>query len=129
MQPLILALILWLNTHGFTGCTGQPDVRRGSSAITRDYMAWYQDGVIALSERFDYDGLFREVSEQRTKLARSALLHEFVHFCQNQRDGAINPRSERAWMRREDEAYALQTIYLRENGSSTVLLWRRNSEG
>ena len=129
MESLMLGLILWLNAHGFVGCTGQPDIRRGPSAITRDYMAWYQDGVVSLSERFDYDGLFSEPSQQRTKLARSALLHELVHFCQAQRDGPINPRSEMAWLRREDEAYTLQTTYLREHGSSTVLLWRRNSEG
>jgi hypothetical protein len=129
MESLIVSLLLWVNTHGFPACTGQPDIRRAPSAMTHDYMAWYQDGVVALSERFDYDGLFIEPSEQRSKLARSALLHELVHFCQAQRDGPLNPRSEQAWWRREDQAYALQTTYLREHGSPTVLLWRRNSEG
>jgi hypothetical protein len=129
VEPLIAGLLLWLSLHGFPACTGGPDVRRTFSAETHDYVAWYQDGVVALSERFDYDGLFIEPSEQRTKLARSALLHELAHFCQAQRDGPINPRSERAWLQREDEAYALQTIYLREHGSATVLIWRRDSEG
>jgi hypothetical protein len=125
----MLGLLLWLNTHGFPACTGQPDVRRAPSAVTHDYKAWYQDGVVALSQRFDYDGLFIEPSEQRAKLARSALLHELAHFCQAQRDGPINPRSEQAWLQREDQAYALQTIYLRELGSPTVLVWRSDSHG
>ena len=125
----MLTLMLWLNGHGFLRCTGHPEIHRATIEETRGYMAWYQDEVIALSERFDYDGLFTEPSEQRAKLARSALLHELTHFCQAQRDGPTHPRSERAWLRREDEAYTLQTIYLREHGSPTVLVWRRNSEG
>ena len=129
MESLIVGLLLWLNAHGFPACTGQPDVQRVPNAMTHDYMAWYRNGVVALSERFDYDGLFIEPSGQRSKLARSALLHELTHFCQAQRDGPIDPRSERAWFQREDEAYALQTVYLREHGSSTVLVWRRESEG
>lgn len=95
MEELMLSLLLWLNVHGFPACTGHPDVQRAPAAQTRGYMAWYQDEVIALSERFDYDGLFIEPTVQRTKLARSAFLHELTHFCQAQRDGAIDPRSER----------------------------------
>lgn len=128
MEAVTLSLLLWLNAHGFAACSGQPDVRQVPDAQTHEYMGWYQDGVVMLSTRFDYDGLFVEASQQRAKLARSALLHELVHFCQAQRDGPINPLSERAWLARENEAYAVQTRYLREHGSFTVLVWRRDAE-
>jgi hypothetical protein len=129
MEALMMSLLLWLNAHGFAECTGLPDVRRTSSEQTHYYMAWYQNGVIALSTRFDYEGLFIEPSEQRGTLARSGLLHELAHYCQAQRDGPIDPRSERAWLQREDQAYALQTAYLREQGSPTVLVWRKDNDG
>ena len=45
------------------------------------------------------------------------------------RDGPIDPRSELAWLQREGQAYALQTIYLREHGSPAVLVWRSESDG
>ena len=48
-------------------------------------------------------------------------LQIILQFYQAQRDGPINPA-------RESEAYAVQTSYLREHGSSTVLVWRRDSE-
>jgi hypothetical protein len=129
MEALMVSLLLWLNAHGFAECSGLPEVRRTSADQTHYYMAWYQDGVIALSTRFDYEGLFIAPSDQRGKLARSGLLHELTHYCQAQRDGPINPRSERAWLRREDQAYALRTAYLREHGSPTVLVWRTDNEG
>ena len=125
----MVGLLLWLNAHGFAECRGLPEIRRTSSEQTHHYMAWYQDGVVALSERFDYDGLVMETSGQRGDLARSGLLHELAHYCQAQRDGPINTRSERAWLQREDQAYTLQTAYLREHGSPTVLVWRKDHEG
>jgi hypothetical protein len=128
MESVMLSLLLWLNAHGFATCAGQPEVRRVPDSQTHAYMAWYQDGTVRLSTRFDYDGLFVENSQQRGKLARSALLHELAHHCQAQRDGPINPLSERAWLARENEAYALQTVYLREHGSATVLVWHRGHE-
>ena len=129
MDALLVSLLLWLNGHGFASRTGLPQIHRASSAQTHGYVAWYHDGIVDLSERFDYDGLLDDPARQRGKLARSALLHELTHFCQAQREGANASRSERAWMEREDEAYRLQTAFLREVGSSTVLLWRRDHEG
>lgn len=125
----MVGLLLWLNAHGFAECSGLPEVRRTSGEQTRYYMAWYQDGVIALSAHFDYDGLFMGPSDQPGKLARSGLLHELTHYCQARRDGPINPRSERAWLLRENQAYALQTAYLREHGSPAVLVWHTDNEG
>jgi len=126
VKELLAGLLIWLNGHGFPACTGQPDIHYGEDA--RGYVAWYQDGVVQLSHKFDREGLSFDPDAQRSKLARSALLHELVHFCQGQREGAIHSLSERAWLEREDEAYALQTIYLREQGSATVLAWRRNGD-
>ena len=126
MEELVVGLLLWLNLHGFPACTGEPDIHRASGNQTHGYVAWYQDGVIDLSDRFDHDGLLFEPSTQRAKLARSVLLHELVHFCQAQRDGSSHRYSEHAWLQRENEAYALQTDYLREHGSFAVLAWRGN---
>ena len=124
MEELVVGLLLWLSIHGFF--RHAPEIRRASSNQAHGYVAWYQDGVIDLSDRFDYDGLLLEPTTQRAKLARSALLHELVHFCQAQREGPNLRYAEQAWLRRESEAYALQTSYLRENGSFTVLAWRGN---
>ena len=126
MEELVAGLLLWLNLHGFPACIGEPDIHRASSNQTHGYVAWYQDGVIDLSERFDHEGLLLEPTAQRAKLARSALLHELVHFCQAQREGPSNRYSEQAWLQREIEAYAQQTSYLREHGSFAVVAWRGN---
>ncbi|PWT70341.1 MAG: hypothetical protein C5B46_09700 [Proteobacteria bacterium] len=128
MRELITTLLLWINAHGFPSCVGIPEVALVQSEQTHGYVAWYQAGVINLSERFDYDRLFPDGSDNRNKLARSALLHEITHYCQEQRDGARRV-TERMWLEREDEAYRLQTVYLREHGSSTVLVWRKDQEG
>ena len=129
MNQLLAGLLLWLNAHGFAECTGLPDIQRVTSAQTRGYLAWYQSGVINLSERFDYDGLLLVGGGQRSTLARSALLHELVHFCQAQREGPLHRYSESAWNEREDQAYRVQTLFLREQGSATVLIWRKDREG
>ena len=126
MEQLVVGLLLWLNVHGFPACTGEPDIHRASSNQTRGYVAWYQDEVIGLSDKFDHEGLLLEPSTQRAKLARSVLLHELVHYCQAQREGSDHHHSEHAWLQRENEAYALQTSYLREHGSFAVLAWRGN---
>ena len=129
MKELIVSLLLWVNTHGFPECIGQPEINRTSSHHTQGNVAWYQDEMIDLSDRFDYDGLFEEPVGQRAKFARSILVHELVHFCQARREGLIRTQGERAWSTREDEAYELQTMFLREFGSGTVLTWRRDHEG
>jgi hypothetical protein len=128
METLMVTLLLWINAHGFPACVGLPEVNRVQSEQTHGYMAWYQHGVINLSDRFDYDGLFLDGGDKRVTLARSALVHEITHYCQEQREG---PRriTEQGWLEREDEAYRLQTLYLRERGSSTVLVWRKDYEG
>ena len=128
MRELMTTLLLWINAHGFPACVGLPEVNLVQSEQTHGYVAWYQHGVISLSERFDYGGLFPESSDGRVTLARSALLHEITHYCQEQRDGSRRI-TERVWLEREEEAYQLQTLYLREHGSSTVLVWRKDHEG
>jgi hypothetical protein len=128
MFELVASLLLWINAHGFPACAGLPEIAFVSSNQTHGYVAWYQNGVISLSERFDRDGLLAGGNSKQAILARSALLHELTHFCQEQREGTRRV-GERAWIEREDEAYRLQTIYLREHGSSTVLVWRRDNEG
>jgi len=125
LEELVVGLLLWLNVHGFPACAGEPEIRPSSNQA-RGYVAWYQEGEIDLSERFDYDGLWLEPTIQRAQFARSALLHELVHYCQAQREGPIHHHSEHAWLQRETEAYALQTIYLREHGSFAELAWRGN---
>ena len=109
MEALMVSLLLWINAHGFSACVGLPEVNRVPSEQTHGYVAWYQHGVINLSERFDYGALFLDGNRQRVTLARSALIHEITHYCQEQREG---PRriTERAWLEREDEAYRLQTL-------------------
>lgn len=126
MEDIVVSLLLWLNLHGFPACTEEPEIHRASSNQANGYVAWYQDGVIDLSERFDYEGLLLKPTSQRAKLAHSTLLHELVHFCQAQREGSSHRYSEHAWLQRENEAYAVQTSYLRAHGSSTVLAWRGN---
>ena len=129
MRELMTSLLLWINAHGFPACVGLPEVNLVQSEQTHGYVAWYQSGVINLSERFDYDGLLLVGGGQRSTLARSALLHELVHFCQAQREGPLHRYSESAWNEREDQAYKVQTLFLREQGSSTVLMWRKDREG
>ena len=101
MEALLVSLLLWINAHGFAACVGLPEVKRVSISRTHGYMAWYQDGVINLSGRFDYDGLFADGSDRRITLARSALVHELIHYRQEQREG---PRriAEYVWLERED---------------------------
>src|ERR1700733_11630029 len=100
MRELLVGLLLWLNANGFPSCVGQPGIQRGSDRQAHGYVAWYQDGIIELSDRFDFAGLFLAPTEQRAKLARSALLHELTHFCQAQREGLQRSQSEVAWRRR-----------------------------
>jgi hypothetical protein len=128
MLELVASLLLWVNAHGFPACGGLPEIAFVQSNETHGYVAWYQNGVIRLSERFDRDGLLGGGPSNRATLARSALLHELTHYCQQQREGTKRV-GERTWIEREDEAYRLQTIYLREHGSSTVLMWSRDNEG
>jgi hypothetical protein len=128
MFELVASLLLWINTHGFPTCAGFPEITFVQSNETHGYVAWYQSGVIRLSERFDRGALLTQGRRNRETLARSALLHELTHYCQEQREGTRRV-GERTWMDREDEAYRMQTIYLREHGSSTVPLWRRDDEG
>jgi len=78
VEELVVGLLLWLNLHGFPACTGEPEIHRASGNQAHGYVAWYQDGVIDLSERFDYDGLLLEPTTQRAKLTRSTLLHELA---------------------------------------------------
>ena len=128
MLELVASLLPWINTHGFPACAGLPEIAFVQSNQTHGYVAWYQNGVIRLSERFDRDALLAGGHSNQGTLARSALLHELTHYCQEQREGTKRV-GERTWIEREDQAYRMQTIYLREHGSSTVLLWRTDDEG
>ena len=81
-----------------------PGLQRGDARLHGLVPGW---GSRAVGDGSTTTDLFIEPSEQRITLARSAPLHELAHFCQAQRDGPIHPRSERAWLQREDEAYTV----------------------
>jgi hypothetical protein len=53
----VAGLLLWLNIHGFPACAGQPEVRDAPGYRVHGYVAWYENGAIELSEKFDRDGV------------------------------------------------------------------------
>jgi len=117
LKALVVALLAWINVQGGYDLHDQVPVIALVPHATLEQMAcsgpcpilgWYADnGVVYLD---------RDLALKTNMCARSILLHELVHFVQDQSNRFAEYDKAMRWQLRELEAHELQTVFLADHG-------------
>jgi hypothetical protein len=121
MPELIAALLAWTVANtGYAAPPGPPNVEFQPSAFFEQACA--DAGAHCTARGFYRDGTgtivlhdaYRDLAGPRE---RSLLVHELVHFLQDQ-SGQWGATTCEVWVEREHEAFRLQYLYLATNGGN-----------